>query len=597
MDLRCSFLVVRRGKPSARSKRIWRPKTLRVPVPVRSPRSLPFSSMSRRRSRYCFMVSVGSFYYYCFVGFGWAYGLALSAAGAFCEVELRAAPAVGEDGHRQRSVGAAPCAASAGLAAAIGQAVLEAYAGLADDEAALLAERQGHDGAGGAHLRAAVAVGGAGGGRVVHHGLEGVPESELTGGGPQHAGGAGGHAGGAGGAAAQVGVARCEPGGQRCVEGFQRARRPGRTGGCEAPGGCGRGHYYAQAQEAAPVHAHRLRGGVLAVAGGGGGARGLKQGRRQAMAVAAVGDGAGGADVHAVEAHHAARGVDGHVGRVDAGCLADVGAARAAYAQVGVDVGMVQRITADEAQRRAYGTPRRADVASAPPGHGRHDAECGEGHDGRGYADAGDASCGRYHHAAGGGHDARVGAVGVEQGGQDGESQGYAYAGDGQHRVAAAQGGRLVAIARRASAAPALQGHAQACGDVHQRAHGACRGAVYTPQQQGSHAPEAEPHGAPGHNGRKQLHAGGDAAGAKGHGGRDSQGYRRPDALPRHAYPMVLLSHDCTKIRIKCENRVAVPELGTDKKLLKNRYHPKSLIIIWISIVKNHYLYSRINHS
>lgn len=585
------------GKPSARSKRIWRPKTLRVPVPVRSPRSLPFSSMSRRRSRYCFMVSVGSFYYYCFVGFGWAHGLALSAAGAFCEVELRAAPAVGEDGHRQRSVGASPGAASASLAATVGQAVLEAYAGLADDEAALLAEGQRHDGSRWTHLRAAVAVGGAGGGRVVHDGLEGVFESELTCGGPQHAGGAGGHACGAGGAAAQVGVARGESRGQRCVEGFQRTGCPGRTGGREAPGGCGRGHYYAQAQEAAPVHAHGLRGGILGVAGGGCGARGLEQGRRQAMAVAAVGDGARGADVHAVEADHASRGVDGHVSGVDAGCLADVGAARAAHAHVGIDVGMVQRISADETQRRAYGAPRRADVASAPPCHGRHDAERGEGHNGRGYADAGGASGGRYRRTAGGGHYARVGAVGVEQGGEDGESQGYAYGSDCQHRVAAAHGRGLVAIARSASATVALQGHAQARDDVHHRAHGACCGAVDTPQQQGRHAPEAEPHGASGHNGRKQLHACGDTAGAKSHGGRDSQSYRRPDALPRHAYPMVLLSHDCTKIRIKCENRVTVPELGTDKKLLKNRYHPKSLIIIWISIVKNHYLYSRINHS
>ena len=36
IDLRCTFLVVTSGKPSARSKRIWWPNTLRVPVPVRS---------------------------------------------------------------------------------------------------------------------------------------------------------------------------------------------------------------------------------------------------------------------------------------------------------------------------------------------------------------------------------------------------------------------------------------------------------------------------------------------------------------------------------------------------------------------------------
>ena len=36
IDLRCSFLVVTSGKPSARSKRIWWPNTLSVPVPVRS---------------------------------------------------------------------------------------------------------------------------------------------------------------------------------------------------------------------------------------------------------------------------------------------------------------------------------------------------------------------------------------------------------------------------------------------------------------------------------------------------------------------------------------------------------------------------------
>ena len=41
----CTFLVVTSGKPAARSKRIWWPKTLRVPVPVRSPFSTPSSRM------------------------------------------------------------------------------------------------------------------------------------------------------------------------------------------------------------------------------------------------------------------------------------------------------------------------------------------------------------------------------------------------------------------------------------------------------------------------------------------------------------------------------------------------------------------------
>ena len=36
IDFRCSFLVVTRGKPAPRSKRIWWPNTLSVPVPVRS---------------------------------------------------------------------------------------------------------------------------------------------------------------------------------------------------------------------------------------------------------------------------------------------------------------------------------------------------------------------------------------------------------------------------------------------------------------------------------------------------------------------------------------------------------------------------------
>ncbi len=51
IDFRCSFLVVITGKPLARSKRICQPKTERVPVPVRSDLSLPFSSTWRIRSR------------------------------------------------------------------------------------------------------------------------------------------------------------------------------------------------------------------------------------------------------------------------------------------------------------------------------------------------------------------------------------------------------------------------------------------------------------------------------------------------------------------------------------------------------------------
>ena len=52
MDLKCTFLDVIRGKPSDRSNRICRPKTLRVPVPVRSSLWTPFSKTSRRRSSY-----------------------------------------------------------------------------------------------------------------------------------------------------------------------------------------------------------------------------------------------------------------------------------------------------------------------------------------------------------------------------------------------------------------------------------------------------------------------------------------------------------------------------------------------------------------
>ena len=55
IDLRCSFLVVTSGKPSARSNRIWWPKMLRVPVPVRSLLATPSSRIRCMRSRYCRM--------------------------------------------------------------------------------------------------------------------------------------------------------------------------------------------------------------------------------------------------------------------------------------------------------------------------------------------------------------------------------------------------------------------------------------------------------------------------------------------------------------------------------------------------------------
>src|SRR4051812_26467705 len=54
IDFRCSFLVVSKGKLSLSAKRICRPKTDRVPVPVRSDLGVPVSSSSARRSRYCF---------------------------------------------------------------------------------------------------------------------------------------------------------------------------------------------------------------------------------------------------------------------------------------------------------------------------------------------------------------------------------------------------------------------------------------------------------------------------------------------------------------------------------------------------------------
>ena len=58
IDLRCSFFVVRSGKPLARSKRIWLPNTLFVPVPVRSVLVAPSVRMRFRRLRYCCIVVI-----------------------------------------------------------------------------------------------------------------------------------------------------------------------------------------------------------------------------------------------------------------------------------------------------------------------------------------------------------------------------------------------------------------------------------------------------------------------------------------------------------------------------------------------------------
>ena len=46
-------LVVSRGKLCRKLNRIWHPKRLRVPVPVRSSRLCPVAITSRTRSRYC----------------------------------------------------------------------------------------------------------------------------------------------------------------------------------------------------------------------------------------------------------------------------------------------------------------------------------------------------------------------------------------------------------------------------------------------------------------------------------------------------------------------------------------------------------------
>ena len=52
MERRCTFFVVTSGKPSLRSKRIWYPKTLVVPVPVRSALATPWSRTWRMKSSY-----------------------------------------------------------------------------------------------------------------------------------------------------------------------------------------------------------------------------------------------------------------------------------------------------------------------------------------------------------------------------------------------------------------------------------------------------------------------------------------------------------------------------------------------------------------
>ena len=52
IERRCTFLVVTSGKPSRRSKRIWWPNTLFVPVPVRSALVTPWSRTWRMKSSY-----------------------------------------------------------------------------------------------------------------------------------------------------------------------------------------------------------------------------------------------------------------------------------------------------------------------------------------------------------------------------------------------------------------------------------------------------------------------------------------------------------------------------------------------------------------
>src|SRR5690606_25660473 len=57
IERRCSFFVVTNGKPSFKLKRIWYPNTLRVPVPVRSVLSTPFSYTCLSKSSYCLIMT------------------------------------------------------------------------------------------------------------------------------------------------------------------------------------------------------------------------------------------------------------------------------------------------------------------------------------------------------------------------------------------------------------------------------------------------------------------------------------------------------------------------------------------------------------
>ena len=69
MERRCTFLVVTSGKPSDRSKRIWWPNTLFVPVPVRSPLVTPWSRTWRMKSSYWErMGRMGSWSYAAIIG-------------------------------------------------------------------------------------------------------------------------------------------------------------------------------------------------------------------------------------------------------------------------------------------------------------------------------------------------------------------------------------------------------------------------------------------------------------------------------------------------------------------------------------------------
>ena len=53
IERKWTFFVVTSGKPSLRSKRIWQPNTLLVPVPVRSAFATPCVATWRMKSSYC----------------------------------------------------------------------------------------------------------------------------------------------------------------------------------------------------------------------------------------------------------------------------------------------------------------------------------------------------------------------------------------------------------------------------------------------------------------------------------------------------------------------------------------------------------------